>query len=207
MITRRPGLYGFMGLSRYLSNFFIEPDGSHVEGEFQRAKAAISSQREWFHTSWPDGPLKPPAHCKAIGRKVTLRPDWEDVKVGIMTFYVTKKFKDHAALAQRLMSTGTLYLEETNTWGDKFWGVCDGKGQNILGEILMGVRSQLIGPPEGLTELDYQKAMEDIELVEPILMTDIEGWQSYLALTLGRDVTRAYTVDFLARMVDESDRG
>jgi predicted NAD-dependent protein-ADP-ribosyltransferase YbiA (DUF1768 family) len=30
---------------------------------------------------------------------------------------------------------------EGNSWGDTYWGVCKGKGQNKLGHILMQVRS------------------------------------------------------------------
>lgn len=32
---------------------------------------------------------------------------------------------------------------EGNTWGDKFWGVCDGEGENHLGKLLMEVRAEL----------------------------------------------------------------
>lgn len=34
-------------------------------------------------------------------------------------------------------------LIEGNTWGDTFWGVCRGKGENNLGKILMRLRSEL----------------------------------------------------------------
>jgi len=27
-----------------------------------------------------------------------------------------------------------------NHWGDRYWGVCDGKGENNLGKIQMGIR-------------------------------------------------------------------
>ena len=32
------------------------------------------------------------------------------------------------------------YIEETNHWGDVFWGVCDGVGESNLGKVLMGIR-------------------------------------------------------------------
>ena len=44
------------------------------------------------------------------------------------------------SLKIRLLSTEDKYLEETNTWGDKFWGVYKNKGENNLGELLMKVR-------------------------------------------------------------------
>ena len=34
-------------------------------------------------------------------------------------------------------------LIEGNTWNDTYWGVCNGRGQNHLGKILMKVRSLL----------------------------------------------------------------
>ena len=38
---------------------------------------------------------------------------------------------------------GEEYLEEGNTWHDTYWGVCNGKGKNKLGKILMQVREEL----------------------------------------------------------------
>lgn len=149
MASKRPGIYGFNGPSRWLSNFYIEPDGSHVEGEYQRAKCAEAHQRNLFHARWhpalPVGsaPLEPPRICKGLGQKVKIREDWEAVKLDIMAFYVMKKFKDFPELKLKLQQTGHLHLEETNEWGDTFWGVYRGLGANALGIILMQVREEL----------------------------------------------------------------
>jgi hypothetical protein len=43
-------------------------------------------------------------------------------------------------MAQRLIQTGDAYLIEGNTWGDQYWGVCDGQGLNSLGLLLMETR-------------------------------------------------------------------
>lgn len=140
----RVGIYGFVGRWRFLSNFYIEPDGTHVEGEYQRAKCALASDRKRFHQFHDDAkPFLAPNQCRYVG-KVELkdiRPDWEDVKVDIMLFYVRKKFKDHLSLAEELALTRDYHLEEINPWGDTFWG-CDERhrGLNVLGEILMEVR-------------------------------------------------------------------
>ena len=53
------------------------------------------------------------------------------------------KFAQNPELAMQLLATGTRYLEETNTWGDTYWGVCEGKGLNMLGKTLMQVRDEL----------------------------------------------------------------
>lgn len=56
---------------------------------------------------------------------------------------VREKFVQNPELAQKLLSTGSAYLEEGNTWGDKVWGTVNGSGANQLGFILMRVRDEL----------------------------------------------------------------
>jgi predicted NAD-dependent protein-ADP-ribosyltransferase YbiA (DUF1768 family) len=34
-------------------------------------------------------------------------------------------------------------LVEYNYWGDLYWGVCRGEGENHLGRILMEIRSEI----------------------------------------------------------------
>jgi len=43
-------------------------------------------------------------------------------------------------MASLLQATRGKELIEGNDWGDTLWGVCDGKGRNILGVILMAIR-------------------------------------------------------------------
>lgn len=122
----------FFGQYRFLSNFYIEPDGSHVEGEYQASK-----------TNPPSDYIKrlPPNKAKAEGKRLKLRQDWEAIKYSIMVQLVLNKFQDHATLKHLLKSTGRAILIEGNKWGDTYWGVCNGVGQNNLGKILMEVRS------------------------------------------------------------------
>lgn len=125
----------FSGAYRFLSNFFIEPDNTHVEGEYQRAKCDDARDRELFVGLNP-------FMARAQGHHIFLRPDWEEVKLSIMYFYVSKKFKDHPILLSMLQQTGTALLIEGNTWGDTYWGKCKGKGQNMLGYLLMEIRAE-----------------------------------------------------------------
>jgi ribA/ribD-fused uncharacterized protein len=81
-----------------------------------------------------------PKQAKKFGRTLKLRADWESVKIPIMYQIVKKKFTENGDLGNMLIFTGNAHIEETNTWNDTFWGVCNGKGKNILGEILMKVR-------------------------------------------------------------------
>lgn len=105
-----------------------------------------------------------PGQAKRWGRQITLRSDWEDVKLRIMEEIVDAKFRQNPTLRVRLIDLDGCYLEETNSWGDKFWGVCRGEGKNHLGKILMRVRDRLL--------LEQQFSSERIE--DALLSTGID---------------------------------
>ena len=86
--------------------------------------------------------VKTPGQVKRSGTRVQLREDWEDIKLNIMEEVNYLKFAQHKDLRVKLLATGQEELVEGNTWGDKFWGVCDNEGQNWLGKILMKVRER-----------------------------------------------------------------
>jgi predicted NAD-dependent protein-ADP-ribosyltransferase YbiA (DUF1768 family) len=52
------------------------------------------------------------------------------------------KFAD-PELRMKLLATGSRNLIEGNRWGDTFWGVSRGKGQNLLGVLLKELRGEL----------------------------------------------------------------
>lgn len=85
---------------------------------------------------------------KKLGRKIILRPDWEDVKEEIMLDIVRQKFLQNNDLLIKLLNTGNAYLMEGNYWKDQFWGVCPETGipgidgLNVLGQILMRLRAE-----------------------------------------------------------------
>lgn len=87
--------------------------------------------------------LPTPKEAKKYGRQVDLRPDWENIKITVMKICVMSKFIQNHDLAVRLVKTGSADLVEGNDWNDTFWGICNGEGQNHLGEILMYTRNQL----------------------------------------------------------------
>lgn len=133
----------FQGPYRFLSNFWpakVRMDGvfyPSVEHAYVASKTLdLSSRREIAR-------VQSPGQVKRMGRALVLRPDWDEVKLPTMRSLVLQKFTRHEVLMLELLSTGNLLLEEGNTWGDTFWGVCRGVGENHLGQILMQVRSQL----------------------------------------------------------------
>ena len=135
------GVRGFFDEYRYLSNFQSSEvilDGityPTVENAYQAAKTLDLEERKPFV-------LFTPVEAKKAGMKVKLREDWEQVKLLVMEDLVRQKFSKDP-LKDRLLSTGSEYLEETNWWKDTYWGVCNGVGENILGQILMRVRDSL----------------------------------------------------------------
>lgn len=82
--------------------------------------------------------------AKRAGQKLILRGDWLDVRISVMRRIVFLKFKQNPVLCQLLADTRFATLVEGNYWNDTFWGVCRGKGQNHLGQILMDLRQHLI---------------------------------------------------------------
>lgn len=133
---------GFFLKYRFLSNFELGDviyEGIKYpssENAYQAAKSLDLEIRNQFVNISPN-------ESKKLGRKVDVREDWEEVKYGIMYQIVLDKFSRNYQLGDLLIETGDKYLEETNHWKDKIWGVCDGVGKNWLGKILMDVRTQI----------------------------------------------------------------
>lgn len=84
-----------------------------------------------------------PSDAKKLGRDLTLRPDWEKVKVRLMYEICMCKFMQNPELRDKLLATGESTLIEGNNWGDYFWGKVNNCGENQLGIILMDVRAKL----------------------------------------------------------------
>lgn len=133
---------GFFYYYRFLSNFYLIPveyEGKvypSSENAYQAAKCANVEDREKFINIGPE-------ESKALGKKVEKIHNWDIIKPEIMYRIVKNKFTNDFTLRLMLLVTGERFLEETNYWGDTFWGVCSGQGLNTLGNILMRVRKEL----------------------------------------------------------------
>jgi ribA/ribD-fused uncharacterized protein len=132
----------FSGDYRFLSNFWAAPillfglPYPTTEHAYQAAKCkfAIASENIRLATT--------PGKAKRMGREAHGRKDWDLIKVDVMRLITRLKY-DIPELRMLLLTTGVEELIEGNTWGDTFWGVCEGQGQNNLGKILMEVRDSL----------------------------------------------------------------
>lgn len=138
----------FFNEYRWLSNFWpckvvfegvAYPSSEHA---YQAAKTLDPKERNEVLS------CDTPGKAKRVGKKVTIRSDWYQIKLPTMRQIVTEKFKD-PELRAKLLATGTQTLVEGNQWGDTFWGASwdrDHKalyGENWLGRILMSIRENI----------------------------------------------------------------
>jgi ribA/ribD-fused uncharacterized protein len=86
--------------------------------------------------------ISTPGQVKRFGRLLDLRKDWDKIKINEMRKILESKFSD-PDLMTLLRSTKPAELIEGNSWGDTFWGVCNGVGQNHLGKLLMSIRDDI----------------------------------------------------------------
>jgi len=129
---------------RFLSNFHISEvrfEGVKyptIEHAFQAAKTLDKEERKMI------GIETTPGRAKRAGQRVTLREDWDKVKISIMLDLIRQKFKNDYILKNKLLATGNQMLVEGNTWNDTFWGMDlkTNRGQNNLGKLLTKVREE-----------------------------------------------------------------
>lgn len=131
----------FQGKYWFLSNFWpvtilfqgiLYPS---VEHAYQAAKTDILEERLTIAKA-PSASV-----AKRLGRRVTMRHDWESIKLDVMLDLLRRKFA-RPELKRMLQATAPDELVEGNRWRDTFWGVdLDlGWGENHLGKLLMKVR-------------------------------------------------------------------
>lgn len=138
----------FDGDFAFLSNFYYSPiriggiDFPTVEHAFQALKTySIDEQKKIAAAPTP-------GEAKRMGRRVTLRPDWEEVKEAAMLMCLREKFTI-PKLREKLLETGDTYLVEGTLWHDNEWGSCHCEqcvnkiGKNKLGNLLMQVRKEI----------------------------------------------------------------
>ena len=132
----------FRGSYYFLSNMYPCPvvyEGMEfkcAEAAFQAAKTLNLEMRKRF--TQMDG-----FEAKRFGRSVKLRDDWDKVRLPVMSWVLLDKFTRNADLKEKLLMTGDIPLIEGNNWNDRFWGVCNGVGDNNLGRLLMRLRKHL----------------------------------------------------------------
>ena len=155
-------IYGFQGKFRWLSNMWpveIEINGIKFmssENAYQASK--YSGQMDTIKKL----ALMPALETKTFVKDKILNPwttvDFDNKKLGYMKLFLKKKF-ENPTLRQKLINTGSVHIEETNTWNDTYWGCCpQSVGENNLGKLLMEIRQELINNAIEKTERAEERA-------------------------------------------------
>lgn len=127
----------------FLSNFYPCKIGFYGL-EYKCSEAAYQAQKSGSKLGKIKFTFANGAQAKKLGKEIYIREDWEKVKLNIMHQIVYEKFIQNTDLGQLLIDTYDAILIEGNQWNDTFWGMCNGKGENHLGKILMDVRDTLV---------------------------------------------------------------
>lgn len=118
----------------------VYPTSEHA---YQAGKASKPAVRDWI-LSAPSPSL---AAMAAHGLYTwDIVPNWAQIKFDRMRAVLRAKFDQHADLRELLLSTGQARLVESGTVNNavnRLWGEVDGKGENMLGVMLMELRAEL----------------------------------------------------------------
>lgn len=113
-----------------------------AEHAYQAGKARRAAVREWILSA----PTPALAAMAAHGLYTwDVLPNWAEVKFDRMRAVLRAKFEQHPDLKELLLSTGDARLVEVGTVSNsvnRLWGEVDGKGQNMLGVMLMELRAK-----------------------------------------------------------------
>lgn len=112
-----------------------------VEHVFQAAKTTDPAIRATIAAA------KTPSEAKRLGRAAPLRDGWLEMRDAVMRQALEIRWS-REPYRSRLLATGDEQLVERTTWHDQYWGICTcpkhgGVGENMLGRLLVQIRSQL----------------------------------------------------------------
>ena len=114
-----------------------------AEHAYQAGKARKKEVQEWILSA-----PKPSLVAMAAHGLYTwdIAPNWSRIKFDRMRLVLRAKFSQHDDLRQLLLSTGNARLVEAGSVDNavnRTWGKINGKGLNMLGVLLMDIRSEL----------------------------------------------------------------
>jgi len=127
----------------FLSNMYTTPAPVVFEGlSYKTSEAAYQAAKTEDEDIRKQFTKLGPKNAKKLGRSLELRKDWNNVKLKVMKKILKSKFSSHK-MRDALLETKDKKLVEGNWWNDTYWGVCRGKGENHLGNLLMTIREEL----------------------------------------------------------------
>lgn len=134
-----------------------------AEHAYQAGKPSKPAVREWILSAPTPALAAMAAHGLYVWDVV---PNWAQIKFDRMRAVLRAKFDQHDDLKELLLSTGEARLVEAGTVNNavnRLWGEVEGKGQNMLGVMLMELRGELahaIGQSGTTTEVRGRSAGE-----------------------------------------------
>lgn len=142
MINKYTGAYFFLSNFHACRVLLDEEWYPSVEHAYQAAKTLNLRQRKEIQGLG----YKRSNVAKMLGKTVTLRPDWDILRLPVMRGLLVQKFY-YPWFHTHLQATGNEELLEGNTWHDNFWGSCHcaqcgNKGENHLGRYQMEIRAE-----------------------------------------------------------------
>lgn len=117
-----------------------------AEHAYQAGKARRPEVRNWLMAAPSPALLAMAAHGLYHW---DITPSWSRIKFDRMRAVLHAKFTQHEDLRELLLSTGSLRLVEAATVDNavnRLWGEVNGVGKNVLGVLLMELRTQLSIP-------------------------------------------------------------
>jgi ribA/ribD-fused uncharacterized protein len=114
-----------------------------AEHAYQAGKARKDEVRDWILSAPTPSLVAMAAHGLYTWDIV---PEWSRTKFDRMREVLKAKFSQHEDLKKLLLSTGNARLVEagrTDNAVNRTWGEVNGKGQNMLGVLLMEVRDEI----------------------------------------------------------------
>lgn len=113
------------------------------EHAYQAGKPRKAEVRQWLMAAPSPALLAMAAHGLYYW---DVTPGWSRTKFDRMRGVLHAKFTQHEDLKTLLLSTGEARLVETATVDNevnRLWGEVNGQGRNMLGELLMELRTRL----------------------------------------------------------------
>lgn len=137
------------------------------EHAYQAGKALKPAVRQWILSAPTPALAAMAAHGLYVWDVV---PNWAQIKFDRMRAVLRAKFDQHADLRELLLSTGEVRLVEAGTVNNavnRLWGEVDGKGENMLGVMLMELRTAYAKQRPARVRVAKQTAASDKTQASP----------------------------------------
>ncbi|KAK3082442.1 hypothetical protein FSP39_019797 [Pinctada imbricata] len=123
--------------------------------------------------------------AKKLGRQVKLDPRWDIEKERLMYNLLRTKSRQCGEFREKLIESGENQLLENKP--DPYWGIGkDGKGMNVLGKMMVELRSEL------LQRMEKEKSKPKAVVIGSSLVKNMRG--DWLSSRVSTDVHIAYTI-------------